>query len=56
MINDLSNVKELSTKDIKIREKGKKKKTGKKEMYKVKGTKLYVTYIGPSRPKKREAK
>lgn len=49
-------IKELTNKEIKKREQSKKKKTGPKEIYKIKGTKIYVTYIGPSRPKKREAK
>lgn len=46
--------KELSTKEIKNRENKKAKKNRGKEVYKIKGTKLYATFIGPGRPKKRE--
>ena len=49
-------VKELSTKEIKNRENKKTKKNRKKEMYKIKGTDIYVTYLGPQRSKKREVK
>ena len=46
--------KELSINEIKNRENKKLKKDRGKEVYKIKGTKLYVTFIGHSRPKKRE--
>lgn len=48
--------KELTTKEIRSRENKKSKKNRGKEKYKVKGTKMYVTFIGTSRPKKREVK
>lgn len=48
--------KELTTKEIKIRENKKSKENRGKEVYQIKGTKIYATFIGPGRPKKREVK
>lgn len=55
LINDkVSNIKELSIDEIKFKENNKLKKDRGKEKYKLKGTEVYVTFIGPSKPKKRE--
>lgn len=56
MANEKTEHLELNSKEILVREKNKKTSSKNREVYKLKGTNVFVKYIGSSVPKRKRGK